>query len=54
MEAIKPSTSKLEKVVHLIPFFTLYADAECTGLSFWVENINFDVYWLILRICGVG
>ena len=54
METIKPNTLKLGKLVYLIPFFTLYAtDAEC-GLFFGAKNINFDVFWLILRIGSVG
>ena len=38
------------KLVHLIPFFSLYIkDAECS-LFFWGKKHKFDVFWLILRI----
>ena len=54
METIKPNTFKLGILVHLIPFFTLYAkETEC-GLFLGVKNINFDEFWLIFRIGCVG
>ena len=54
METIKPNTLKLGKLVYLISFFTLYAkDAEC-GLFLGVKKYNFDIFWFILRIGGVG
>ena len=49
METIKPFTFKFGKLVHLIIFFTLN-EKDDERAFFWVNNINFDVFWSFMRI----
>ena len=33
---------------------SIFPSTQLLELHFWVKNNNFDVFWLILRIGGIG